>query len=278
MESGNRHDSPPPPPAVVTPQYVAPTLVPDPAAGLWTLRNLLLFLAFGVIALFSSNLLVVAGYALLKPWTGWHLSDRALGENAFFLLVLQSIFYLFIFLYLYLLVAINYRQPFWRALAWRRATLRQMLACLAGGVVLAGIVLSAPTLLPEAPQFPLERLFSSPAAGYAVGGFAILVAPLMEELIFRGLLFGIFEHRVGLRFAVLVTAVLFAGLHVPEYWGAWNHALMILVVGLTFSLARGITGSLAPSVILHIAYNSSMMAGLYFSTNRFHNLPALMVR
>jgi len=276
MDNNVPSESLPPTPTLATPEYFAPLPPPDPAAGLWTLRSLFLFLGFAVVALFSSNLLVVTGYTLLKPWFGWHLSDRALGENPFFLLVLQSVFYLFILGYLYLLVAINYRQPFWRALAWRRPRLKQVLVCLAGGVLLAGVVLAAPSLLPEAPDFPLEHLFSSPAAGYAVGSFAILVAPLMEELVFRGLLFGIFESRVGLRFAVLVTAVLFAGLHVPEYWGAWNHALMILVVGLAFSFARGLTGSLAPSIILHVAYNSTMMTGLYFATSRFHNLQTFL--
>ena len=44
---------------------------------------------------------------------------------------------------------------------------------------------------------------------------------------------------------------------------------MILVVGMVFSLARGITGSLAPSIILHIGYNSLIMTGLFFSTQHF---------
>jgi membrane protease YdiL (CAAX protease family) len=72
-----------------------------------------------------------------------------------------------------------------------------------------------------------------------------------------------------MRFAVVLTAVLFAGLHVPEYWHAWNHMIMILVVGLVFSLARGITGCLAPSIILHIGYNAFIMTGLFFSTQHF---------
>ena len=93
---------------------------------------------------------------------------------------------------------------------------------------------------------------------------------MVEELVFRGLLFAIFERAVGLRFAVVTTAVLFAGLHVPEYWHAWNHMFMILVVGMVFSLARGTTGSLTPSIILHIGYNFLIMAGLFFSTQHFH--------
>jgi membrane protease YdiL (CAAX protease family) len=276
MDSAEPQQGLPPNSEATFPGYVAPTLPPDPAAGLWTVRNLVLFLAFCIIAFFCSNLCMLAGYALLKPLLHWSISDRALGESPFFLIALQSVFYLFILLYLYLLVAINHGQPFWKAMAWRGPTLKQTLTCLAGGIALALAVLLAPPLLPEAREFPLERLFNSPAAGYAMGGFAILIAPPIEELIFRGFLFRVFEHRVGLRFAVLVTALLFAGLHVPEYWGAWNHALLILMVGFVFSLARGLTGSLAPSVVLHTAYNTCIMAGLFFGTHHFRTLQGML--
>jgi hypothetical protein len=94
----------------------------------------------------------------------------------------------------------------------------------------------------------------------------------MEEMIFRGILFGIFESQSGLVFAIVTTAILFGGLHVPEYWGAWNHMLLIFVVGLVFSIARGLSGSLAPSVFLHVGYNGSMMLALFVSTAHFRNL------
>jgi membrane protease YdiL (CAAX protease family) len=116
------------------------------------------------------------------------------------------------------------------------------------------------------------------AASYAIGAFAIGVAPVIEELVFRGLLFAIFERAVGLRFAIVATAVLFAGLHVPEYWHAWNHVLMILVVGVVFSLARGKSGTLTPSILLHIGYNASMMTSLFFTTQHFRALEGLFAR
>jgi hypothetical protein len=100
----------------------------------------------------------------------------------------------------------------------------------------------------------------------------------MEELIFRGLLFGIFESQVGLHFAIVTTAILFGGLHVPEYWGAWNHMFLIFLVGLVFSLARGLSGSLAPSVFLHMGYNWSMMIALFMATAHFRNMSALLGR
>lgn len=263
-----------PPESEAIPEIFSPAS--RPAGKVWSFRDLLLFLAFVPVALISANLLVLGGYTLLKPWMGWQVAWSSLSTNPFFLLILQSVFYGFVLGYVYLLVAINYRQPFWRALGWRHPTAWQALACLLGGTVITAAVTITPPLLPDAGTFPLQRLFDSPAAGYAIGAFAILIAPFMEEVIFRGVLFAIFERQVGVRFAVLSTAVLFAGLHVPEYWAAWNHVLMILLVGVAFSLARGISGSLAPSVFLHVGYNASMMAGVFFETHCFRTLQAVL--
>ncbi len=262
---------PPEGPALADPSFPHAPVAPPPAQ-LWRLRDLLLFLAFVPLALLVADLSVNAAYALLKSHLGWQLTREALQTSPFFLLVLQSVFYGFVLGYVYLLVAVNYRQPFWNTLGWRRPTLRGVLGCLGGGIVMAAAVRVAPSVLPDTGSFPLEKLFSSPSAAYAVGGFAILIAPFMEELIFRGVFFAVFERRVGVRFAVLATAVLFAGLHVPEYWGAWNHVFLLFLVGVVFSLARGISGSLAPSVILHVGYNTGMMAGLFFETQHFRTL------
>lgn len=254
-----------------------PTPLARPAS-IWSLRDLAWFVAFAALALMVSNFVTVAGYAALKPLMGWHTPTQALPDDPFFLLVLQSVFYGFLFAYVYGLVVLHYRRPFWTGINWRKPTLRQTLRFFLGGVLLAVVVGFAPRVLPDKGDFPLERMFSTPEAAYAVGAFAVLIAPVMEELLFRGVVFSVFETRIGLGFAVVSTAALFAGLHVPEYWGAWNHVLLILVVGMVFSLARGLTGSLAPSVILHLGYNASLVAGLFFATHHFRTLQAMLTR
>ncbi|MGA3164806.1 MAG: CPBP family intramembrane glutamic endopeptidase [Terriglobia bacterium] len=253
----------------------APPLVPR---EIWTLRDLLLFVGLIPFALLASNLLLYIGYVTLRPFAGWRTPVDSLTSNTFFLLILQSIFYFFLLGYLVLMARIQHHQPFWSSLGWKKPTGRQVLVCLAGGGVLAVVITLAPPLLPDAEGFPLERLFTSRAAYYAIGAFAIGVAPVIEELVFRGLLFAIFERAVGVRFAIATTAVLFAGLHIPEYWHAWNHVLMILLVGGVFSLARGRSGTLTPSILLHVGYNTCMMAGLFFTTQHFRALEALFER
>jgi len=250
----------------------SPQLVPPPGPKLWSWRDLILFLASAGLAQVAANLLVLAGYLGLQPALGWQTPPQALRHNTFFLLVLQVVFYGLVVGYVYLLVVAGYRQPFWAALRWHKPTTRHTLLFFLGGTLLCVVVVLAPRVLPDREDFPLLRLFSSPPAAYALAAFAVFLAPFMEELIFRGVLFRFFENLVGIRFAVVSTAVLFAGLHLPEYWGAWNHVLLISLVGVVFSLARGLTGSLAPSVILHIAYNTGLMVAFFFETHQFRAL------
>jgi hypothetical protein len=261
-------DGPPPPENKLTDAQESPP-------GPWALRDLFLFLAFVPIGFFAANILVSLGYTLIQPTLHGHLTKEKLSTDPFFLLALQTVFYGLMLAFIYILVAVGHAQPFWPMLRWRRMTPGKTLACLVGGALLTMAIALLPPVLPDANQFPLENLFNSRAAAYAIGAFAILVAPVMEEIIFRGFLFGIFESQVGLRFAIVITAILFGGLHVPEYWGAWNHMFLIFLVGLVFSLARGRSGSLAPSVFLHVGYNASMMIALFISTQHFRNLNVL---
>ena len=266
------------PPQDVPAPREAVTIEVRESAPRWALRDLFLFLAFVPVGFLLANILSALVYALIQPAFHWHLNRENLSTDPFFLLALQTVFYGLMLAYIYLLVAVGHAQPFWVMLRWRRITAGKMLACLVGGAFLTLAIALLPPVLPDSNQFPLENLFSSRAAAYAIGAFAVLVAPFMEELIFRGILFGIFESQVGLRFAIAITAILFGGLHVPEYWGAWNHMLLIFFVGLVFSLARGRSGSLAPSVFLHVGYNGSMMIALFLSTQHFRNLNALLSR
>ncbi len=269
------------PEACASPESPAPPAAPaegsSPPPSPWNLRELFYLLLFAPFALLVSNLVAAAGYVTFRHLTGRHGPVGAAGQNPFLLVANQSLFYAFLFGYIYLLVVAKYRSPFWRTIQWRNPTLRQALFRFLEGVLLAVLVQFAPQLLPDKENFPLEQLLRSPQGAYVVGAFAVFVAPFMEELLFRGVLFAIFERRAGLRFAVVSTAILFAALHVPEYWGAWHHVMMILLVGVVFSLARGLTGSLAPSVILHLAYNATLMAAFLLEQHRTAALDGLFL-
>jgi membrane protease YdiL (CAAX protease family) len=249
-------------------------LAVKPLPEQWRIRDLLIFLLYGFFSLVGANILVFVGYAVLKPLFHWNFPIQTLQTNVTFILILQLVWYLLLLAYIYLFIRLYYKTSFLSSLNWKKLSIHNTVRYLLGGAALSLFVMLIPPLLPEKKGFPLEKMFNSPASAYAIAAFAVLVAPFMEELLFRGLLFAFFEKHGGLTFAIITTALLFAGLHIPEYWGAWNNVAMILIVGLTFSVVRGLTGSLTPSFVLHLAYNGTLMILLFLQTQHFHKMPA----
>ena len=247
---------------------------PKPPREQWRLRDLLIFILFIPVALVAANLIVFMGYVVLAPIVHWSAPIQKLQRNVVFLLTLQFIFYIFLFAYIYLFVHFYYKASFLSALKWKNLSTHNVVRFLLAGTALSLVVTMIPPFLPEKKSFPLEKMFNSPASAYAIAVFAVFIAPFMEELLFRGLLFAFFEKHGGIVFAVVSTALLFAGLHIPEYWGAWDHVIMILIVGLTFSIVRGATGSVTPSYVLHLAYNGTLMLLLFVQTQHFSKMPA----
>lgn len=243
----------------------------------WRLRDLLIFIFFIPFALFAANMIAFIGYAVLAPLLHWSGPIPKLQTNVVFLLILQLIFYAFLLAYVFFFVRLYYKTPFLSTLKWKKLSGHNIVRYLLGGAVLSLVVMVIPPLLPEKKSFPLEKMFNSTSSAYAIAAFAIIVAPFMEELLFRGLLFAFIERHGGLTIAIVSTALLFAGLHIFEYWGAWNNVIMILIVGMTFSIVRGLTGSLTPSFLLHLAYNGTLMLMLFFQTQHFHRLPASLL-
>jgi len=248
-------------PPGISPQ---PSVLPLPRE-IWTLRDLLLFIAFIPFAYLASDLLALVSYVVVRPFVGWRETAEAAQKSTFFLLAMQCLFYIFVLGYLLLAARVQHHQPFWRSLGWRRPSGRQVGGWLVGGAGLAVLAFLALMIRPDSRSFPLEGMFSSRAASLAIAVFAVGIAPVIEEVVFRGLLFAICEAAVGLRFATIVTAALFATLHIPEYWPAWNHIVIIFVVGMVFSLARGRSGALTPSIFLHLGYNSLMIVGFFLA-------------
>jgi membrane protease YdiL (CAAX protease family) len=96
-----------------------------------------------------------------------------------------------------------------------------------------------------------------------------VLAPLVEELVFRGLLYGWLEGRWGWRPAFAVSALAFAIAHYQwsaKGWAQLSYALAVLPLGLLFSWLRKRTRSLLPSVVSHMVNNSVAVLGAFFGS------------
>lgn len=90
-----------------------------------------------------------------------------------------------------------------------------------------------------------------------VGITAIVIAPLTEETIFRGFLYGVTKRFTDRWFAAVFTAVIFAVVH--SHVGA---LLPIFVLGIGLALAYEVTGSLLVPVFMHALFNAYNVAQL----------------
>ena len=94
--------------------------------------------------------------------------------------------------------------------------------------------------------------------------FALLVgilAPIVEELFYRGLLLKALEkRRMPVWAAVLVSSIIFAGMHMQtlQFPG-------LLLVGLVAGTLAAITGRLGPSIWLHIGFNMTTVVALFMA-------------
>jgi len=106
------------------------------------------------------------------------------------------------------------------------------------GATSALSVLLISAFLPSSGQTPLEKLLTSRSAVLMFAVFGVAVAPLLEEVIFRGFLFQVLWEIGGSRVAILVTAALFALLHAGQLAGNWGSVVLIFLVGCVLSLVR----------------------------------------
>jgi membrane protease YdiL (CAAX protease family) len=83
---------------------------------------------------------------------------------------------------------------------------------------------------------------------------AVLVAPIVEESIFRGYLYGVFKSWAGPIPSLIFTAGLFAAVHANI---AVLPALLILSVGLT--IAYEWSGSILVPIAMHAAFNGTQL-------------------
>jgi membrane protease YdiL (CAAX protease family) len=153
-----------------------------------------------------------------------------------------------------------------RALMGNRTTLSQNLLAVLAGVLLApaltgfGTVLDWLFRLLGAHPLDTSKLNPLTLGQMFVSMFAVgVLAGVVEEPIFRGAVLRGMGSAAGKRTAVLLSALVFAAVH-GDVVGLLPRFLMGLVLGYMAWRA----GAVLPGVCLHVAYNSTLMAIVYF--------------
>jgi membrane protease YdiL (CAAX protease family) len=83
----------------------------------------------------------------------------------------------------------------------------------------------------------------------------VCVAPVVEELVFRGVLLSGLASRMRIGWAIVASAVIFGCLHLPDFKFAWYPVPALILLGLVLAWLRVRTRSLWPSITMHATNN-----------------------
>ena len=167
--------------------------------------------------------------------------------------------HLLTFLLVWLVVTEGRRRPFWQNIGFQwPASVGPVIGTLVCFVV-AGALYAVGgwvTVKWGGSKTELDLLVeSSLAARFATAFVATFTAPLVEELIYRGVLYSAIEQTLGTVIALFSVSLLFAGVHVLQYKN--NIAVIVVITLLSFTLTalRASTGKVLPSFMVHLVFN-----------------------
>jgi len=180
------------------------------------------------------------------------------------LLPTQFALYLFIYICFFLVFKFRYGKPVFASLGWRRTAIRPLLLVVAGAALAMAISALAAVIHTPKVKSPIDEITKTPLSLAVFAVMAVTIAPLFEELFFRGFIQPLLSRSFGVTAGVILTAVLFGALHAPEYSWAWQYALAVTIAGAVFGWIRARTQSIIPSTIMHGGYNLVFIVALIY--------------
>jgi membrane protease YdiL (CAAX protease family) len=281
--------------AAVAPPRRFNAYLPEDLRITWSWAHLFVFLSFG----FGSLLIVQIG-ALFLLSANRHLSQRQLQQliesKPQFLVGTNVLWYALLFLFLYMTLAVLRGLPFWRSLGWKKLKADPILGkanpwmYFLSGCGLAIFVAVAGSRVKESEHVPIQELFKSRTGAMLLMTMAVLVAPLVEETIFRGYLYPLFASkfsglaeglgadsaralRFGTVLGIITTGILFGLMHGAQLGWTWELVGLLSLVGVIFTFARAWTGTVFASFLLHLGYNSMIAITSILATKGFTHMP-----
>lgn len=168
-----------------------------------------------------------------------------------------------------------------------------------GGLVLAILAQLAAARMSLPKDMPIDKFFTRSLDVWLMAVFGTFIAPLAEELVFRGFLLKTFaiafdwtRHFLGEPerrfwqntrdtsrpawiFGAVLSSALFAAMHAAQLGGAWNAVAVLSVVGLLLAAVRIRLQSVWASSLVHMGYNGLLFVLLFFATDGFRHLDKL---
>jgi len=167
------------------------------------------------------------------------------------------------------------------------------------GITLSFIVQATSSLITVPKSLPMDDFFRSRTDVWLITAFGILLAPLFEEILFRGFFFPAFaiaydwlslpripaareqwnstNHltRPALAFSAVLTSILFALLHGEQTAFTWPILLLLFGVSLILTAVRVRLRSVMASTLVHASYNFAVFFSAFLYSDGYRHLDKL---
>jgi uncharacterized protein len=176
------------------------------------------------------------------------------------------------------------------------AARRNALRLIPIGLILSVSVQAISSLISLPKNIPMDDFFRTPSDIWLVAAFGTLLAPLFEEVLFRGFLLPAFAiaydwlslprtpaaheqwlsnnklTRPSLVFSAVLTSILFAALHGQQTAFTWPVLVLLFCVSLVLSYVRLRLRSVMASTLIHVSYNATIFIFAFIVTGGFRHL------
>lgn len=258
-----------PGPPLETAAEAAPLPPREPAWDLWDVVMIaVVFLACMVVF----GLLIVGGLTLAGIKVPKEMSPLLVKV----MLGSQCLAYVGVLLFMYHLVTAGYRRRFRDAVRWIAPPSAVWPYYLLGGIALAFAVGLLSRILPFPSHLPIDKYFQDRTTAWIITLFGVSLAPLVEELFFRGFFYPVAARRLGVPAGAVLTALGFALMHSSQLASAWGPLLVLFLVGMALTVARILTRSVVPGLLIHIGYNATLFTLLYVASDGFRHLEKVL--
>lgn len=233
----------------------------DPNNPPWGLGAAVVVLLGSIFLQFAFSILFFLPYIFLlatKPDPPTNLVEFALTDKtAVFLQVIAILpAHLFTLALVWAVVTRFGKLPFVASLGLTWSRQREFWISVGLAVVLCCIGSALAWLLGSGTPTQLDQIInSSLAARYSLAVLAVFTAPLVEELVYRGVLYSALHRLVGVSPAVIIVLGVFTLIHVPQYWPNVGVLAAVGLLSVCLTIIRAYTGRLFPCVVIHFVFN-----------------------
>ena len=266
---------------------------PEPPVRIPHLGHAALFLAIAGFFLLVIQL-VLLGLNHAPTVSG---KAAAAGISTKFLVGSEALSYLATLAVSWFIFPLMWKRPFAEGIhANLDAARRNIIRLIPIGIILSVSTQAVSSLVSLPKNIPVDDFFRTPSDVWLVAAFGTLLAPLFEEVVFRGFLLPAFAiaydwlslprtpaareqwhmnnklTRPSLVFSAVLTSILFALIHGFQTAFTWPVLLLLFCVSLILSYVRLRLRSVMASTLIHVSYNATIFAFLFIATSGFRHL------